>query len=167
MNAPLAVTVPPVATTTTSFAAPAVPAGVVAVILMAVLVNTVAVTPPTFRLLTPNKFVPAIVIVVPPSVGPLGGVTLAMVGSPIVLYVNAAAAVAEPLGVVTTTSFAPTVPEGVVAVSVVEFTTVKPVTAAPPMVTLLAPVKLVPTIVNEVPPPVGPEFGLTLAIVGA
>ena len=90
-----------------------------------------------------------------------------MVGSPIVLYVNAAVAVAEPLGVVTTTSFAPTVPEGVVAVSVVEFTTVKPVTAAPPIVTLLAPVKLVPTIVNEGPPPVGPEFGLTLAIVGA
>ena len=130
------------------------------------MVNTVAVTPPTFKLLTPNKFVPAIVIIVPPSVGPLGGVTLPMVGSPIVLYVNAAVAVAEPLGVVTTTFCAPD-PEGVVAVSNVEFTTVKPGAAAPPIVTLLAPVKLVPTIVNEVPPPVGPEFGLTLAIVGA
>ena len=167
MNAPLAVAVPPVATTTTSFAAPAVPAGVVAVILMAVLVNTVAVTPPTFKLLTPNKFVPAIVIVVPPSVGPLGGVTLAMVGSPIVLYVNAAVAVTEPPVATTSTFCAPIVPEGVVAVSVVEFTTVKPVAGTPPMVTLLAPVKLVPTIVNEVPPSAGPVFGLTLAIVGA
>lgn len=131
------------------------------------MVNTVAVTPPTFKLLTPNKFVPAMVIVVPPSVGPLGGLTLPMVGSPIVLYVNAAVAVAEPLGVVTTTFFAPTVPEGVVAVSIVEFTTVKPVAATPPIVTLLAPVKLVPTIVNKVPPAAGPVFGLTLAIVGA
>ena len=165
VNTPLAVTVPPVATTTTSFAAPAVPAGVVAVITVAVLVNTVALSPPTVTA-APVKFVPTIVIVVPPAAGPLDGLTLATVGAVLPVYVNAAVAVAEPPAVVTTTFCAPD-PEGVVAVSVVEFTTVKPVAGTPPMVTLLAPVKLVPTIVNEVPPSAGPVFGLTLAIVGA
>ena len=37
----------------------------------------------------------------------------------------------------------------------------------PPTVTLLAPVKLVPVMVIAVPPAIGPDDGLTLAIVGA
>ena len=58
--------------------------------------------------------------------------------------------------VVTATSLAPTVPAGVVAVMVVEFTTVILVADEPPMVTAVAPVKLVPEIVTLVPPVVTP-----------
>ena len=49
--------------------------------------------------------------------------------------------VAMPSGVVTTISFAPAVPTGVVAVIVVSLSTVKLLTATPPMVTAVAPVK--------------------------
>ena len=72
-----------------------------------------------------------------------------------------------PPGVVTATSTAPTEPAGVVAVIEVALTTVTPVAAAPPNVTAGAPVKLVPVMVTDVPPAVGPEFGLTLLTVGA
>ena len=40
------------------------------------------------------------------------------------------------------------------------------VAAMPLTVTLVAPVKLVPEIVMDVPPLVGPEFGLTVEMVG-
>ena len=53
------------------------------------------------------------------------------------------------------------------AVIPVALTTTILVAALPPTVTLLAPVKLVPVIVNGVPPLVGPEVGETLAMVGA
>ena len=62
--------------------APAVPAGVTAV--MEVLDTTttlVAVTPPTVTLLAPVKFVPVIVIAVPPRVVPEIGEILAIVGA--------------------------------------------------------------------------------------
>ena len=68
---------------------------------------------------------------------------------------------------VTTIVFAPTVPAGVTAVIEVASTTTTLVAATPPTVTLLAPVKLVPVMVIGVPPLNNPEFGLTLAIVGA
>ena len=76
--------------------------------------------------------------------------------------------VAAPPTVVTTTSFAPTVPAGVAAVNDVPepFTTTL-VAAAPPTVTLLAPVKFVPVIVIAVPAANGPDDGLTPAMVGA
>ena len=74
---------------------------------------------------------------------------------------------AVPPGVVTDTDFAPAVPAGVVAVTVVGFTTVTEVAATPPIVTAVAPVKFVPVIVTAVPPAVGPELGLTDTIVGA
>ena len=72
-----------------------------------------------------------------------------------------------PPDVVTTTSCAPAVPAGVTAVMEVALTTTTLVAALPPMVTLLAPNKFVPVIVNAVPPRVDPEAGLTLKIVGA
>ena len=49
---------------------------------------------------------------------------------------------------------------------VVALTTTTAVAAAPPKVTLLAPVKLVPVIVTACPPAVEPLFGATLATVG-
>ena len=71
-----------------------------------------------------------------------------------------------PPGVVTDTVFAPAVPAGVTAVTVVAFTTDTLVAAVPPIVTLVVPVRFVPVIVIGVPPAVEPEFGATDEIVG-
>ncbi len=70
---------------------------------------------------------------------------------------------------VTTTSRAPAVPAGVVAVMVVDDTTVAPVAATPPTVTPNDPpeVKFVPVIVIAVPPAAEPVEGETPVIVGA
>ena len=80
---------------------------------------------------------------------------------------NALAADAVPPAVVTAIVFAPIKPVGVFAVMVVALTTTTLVAAVPPIVTLLAPVKLVPVIVIAVPPLVEPLVGVTLVIVGA
>ena len=73
---------------------------------------------------------------------------------------------AVPPGVVTDTVFAPEVPAGVTAVTVVAFTTDTLVAALPPTVTELVPVRFVPVIVIAVPPAVGPTFGVTDEIEG-
>jgi hypothetical protein len=66
------------------------------------------------------------------------------------------------------TVFAPAVPAGVTAVTVVAFTTDTLVAAVPPIVTELVPVKFVPVIVIAVPPAVDPADGDTDVIaVGA
>ena len=67
---------------------------------------------------------------------------------------------------VTATLFAPAVPAGVSAVTLVAETTTTLVAATPPTVTLLAPVRFVPVIVIDVPPRVEPLVGLTDVIVG-
>ena len=64
------------------------------------------------------------------------------------------------------TVFAPAVPAGVTAVTVVELTTLTEVAATPPIVTELVPVRFVPVIVITVPPLVRPTFGDTDEIVG-
>ena len=74
--------------------------------------------------------------------------------------------VTEPPAVVTTTSRAPAVPAGVVTTTDVEVL-VPSVAAAPPMVTDVTPDRLVPVIVTDVPPAVGPAFGVIVLIVGA
>ena len=79
---------------------------------------------------------------------------------------NALVLVAGPPAVVTVTSFTPAVPAGVLAVTEVLDTTRMFVAAMPPTVTLIAPVKLVPVMVIEVPPNVVPDVGETLVIVG-
>ena len=79
MNALGKLTVPPVVITETVFA-PAVPEGVTAVIEVAVFADTVAGAPPTVTV-APVKFVPVIMIVVPPVVGPVEGETDAIVGT--------------------------------------------------------------------------------------
>ena len=145
--------------------APAVPAGVTAVTLVAEFTTKlVAATPPTDTLLAPVRNVPVIVIAVPPRVEPLVGVTDVIVGG--TTYVNAFVNVAVPPAVVTATLFAPAVPAGVTAVTLVAETTTTLVAATPPTVTLLAPVRFVPVIVIAVPPIVEPLVGLTDVIVG-
>ena len=74
--------------------------------------------------------------------------------------------VAVPPAVVTATLLAPAVPAGVLAVIDVALTTTTLVAATPFTVTLVAPVKLVPEIVIDVPPLVGPDVGLTDEMVG-
>ena len=72
-----------------------------------------------------------------------------------------------PPGVVTRTLAVPPVPAGVVAVIEVALTTATLVAAAPPRVTLVAPVKLVPVMVTDWPPAVRPVDGLIALIAGA
>jgi hypothetical protein len=67
---------------------------------------------------------------------------------------------------VTVTVTAPALPAGVVAVSVVLFTTFTLVAAVPPNVTVAPVAKFVPVIVTAVPPAVVPLFGETLLTVG-
>jgi hypothetical protein len=54
-----------------------------------------------------------------------------------------------------------------VAVILVLLTTVRPVAALPPRVTVAPAAKFVPVMVTAVPPLVGPVFGDTLLTVGA
>ena len=66
---------------TATLLAPAVPAGVTAVTLVAEFTTTlVAATPPTVTLVAPVRFVPVIVIEVPPRVEPEVGATDVIVG---------------------------------------------------------------------------------------
>ena len=75
-------------------------------------------------------------------------------------------AVFAPAGLVTMTlTDAPAVPAGVVAVIVVSSTTLT-AAADPPIVTLVAPVKLAPLILTVVPPVGGPLLGFTEVTVG-
>ena len=156
----------PLGVVTTTLFAPTVPAGVTAVTLVDETTTTlVAATPPTVTLVAPVKLVPVIVIAVPPKVEPVAGETEETVGG--AKYVNAFAAVAVPPGVVTSTLFAPTVPAGVTAVTLVDETTTTLVAATPPTVTLVAPVRFVPVIVIAVPPAVEPEVGVTEEMAGS
>ena len=71
-----------------------------------------------------------------------------------------------PLGVVTVTLTVP-VPAGEVTVRLVAVTPLIEVPGLVPKSTAVAPVKLVPLTVTEVPPPVGPLEGLTPVTVGS
>ena len=80
MNAPLAVG-EPYGVVSATFAAPAAPDGVTAVTVVALTTTTeVAALPPTLTELVPVRFVPVIVIAVPPLVGPTFGETDEIVG---------------------------------------------------------------------------------------
>ena len=71
-----------------------------------------------------------------------------------------------PPGFTTTTSLAPSVPAGVTAVIDALDTTLTPVAAAPPIVTVAPVPKLDPTIVIGVPPEAVPEEGVTEVTIG-
>ena len=68
---------------------------------------------------------------------------------------------------VTTTSTAPAACIAVVAIIDVLFTTVTPVAAVPPKLTVAPARKFVPVMVTAVPPPVLPELGEIALTVGA
>jgi len=109
----------------------------------------------------PVKLVPVITTAVP--TGPLPGLKPEMVGAG-TFTVKLLAEMAVPFGVVT--EILPVVvPEATVAVICVALFTVKLAAAVELNLTAVAPVKLVPVIVTEVPLP--PLVGLKLVIVGA
>jgi len=152
-------------TVTATVTAPALPAGVVAVIDVLLTTTTlVAAVAPNFTVAPAAKFVPVIVTAVPPVAGPLFGLTLLTVGA--TTYVNPLARLPLCPLTVTVTVTAPVLPAGVVAVIVVLFTTTTLVAAALPNVTVAPATKFVPVIVTAVPPAVDPLFGLTLLTVG-
>ena len=152
-------------TVTVTVTAPALPAGVVAVIVVLFTTTTfVAAVAPNVTVAPVAKFVPVIVTAVPPAVVPLFGDTLLTVG--ITTYVNPLVKLPLCPLTVTVTVTAPALPAGVVAVMVVLFTTTTFVAAAAPNVTVAPAAKFVPVIVTAVPPAVVPLFGDTLLTVG-
>ena len=163
MKAPVSVTDPPKVVTRTS-AKPAELAGVVTVIDDALLAVTVPALPPKATTLGDARLVPSMVTTVPPEVGPSDGLTEVIVGAS--AYVNAESFVTVPPGVVTLTFTVPE-PDGEVTVSRVELSTSIEVPGFEvPKSTAVAPVRSVPVIVTDVPPPVGPPDGLTAVTVG-
>ena len=79
---------------------------------------------------------------------------------------NPAMHVAEPPGVVSTTSQIPSAFAGVITVTDLALTLVIVFPAVPPNITNDVSVKLVPVIVAVVPPPIGPFDGATPVMVG-
>jgi hypothetical protein len=155
---------------TATAAAPAAPPGEVALMCVeSVTVTLVAGTPANVTAApVVVKLVPTIATGVPPAVGPWFGVTDVTVGVAVFEYVNwFPEPVGEvPAGVVTVMLVTPFEPVGETAVIVVALTTDTLVALLRPNFTAVAPVRFVPVSVTCVPPPVGPEFGLTAVTVG-
>jgi hypothetical protein len=113
------------------------------------------------------KFVPVNVTTVAVPAAPEDGDTLVIVGVA-ASYEKSVLAALVPPGVVTSTlAVAPAVPAGVFAATVVASIGVTFVAAVPPIVTPVAPVRLVPVIITSVPPPAGPLAGVIPVTVGA
>ena len=83
------------------------------------------------------------------------------------MYWSLGALTAEvPLGVVTVTSTAPGVPAGATTVRLPAVSALIEVPRVEPKWTAVAPLKLDPLTMTEVPPPAGPLVGLTPVTVG-
>jgi hypothetical protein len=154
---------------TTTVTTPNAWAGAVAVICESLTtVTAVAAVPPRVTPVVPIRFVPVIVTLLPPAIGPAAGAMAVNVGNGRYVYALFLRAVWPSL-LVTTTSMEPVVPAGVKAVIVVaeDLTTV--VAGTPPIVTPSNPpaTKFVPVMVIAVPPATGPDAGAMLVNVGA
>ena len=161
----LSVAVPPVSVTTT-FVAPAVPAGVVQVMVVEFTTEQpVAAVPPIVTVAPVVKLVPVRVTPVPPASAPMLGEMLVKVGTAMLVKPPAKAALVP--ATMTITSLAPADIAGVVQVMVVLLTTVQPVAAVPPRVTVAPVAKLVPDRVIVVPPAALPLVGEMPVKVGA
>jgi hypothetical protein len=129
-------------------------------------VNDVDGIDPKSTPVAPVKFTPVTVTVVPPVVGPDVGDRAVTAGRG-ETYVNMSPApwALVPVGVVTVTTTGPAGSSGEVAViDVFEFTA--KTAATDPNATEVAPVRFDPVMVTDVPPPTGPELGLTSVTVG-
>ena len=153
-----------------TFAGPAAFAGVVAWIGVALTTVTfVAGAVPNNTSAPARKFVPVIVTVVPPAVGPLLGIILVTVGVSILYRKFTLDKLDWPL----TWTITPALPArwpGVTATICEELVTGHGCCVVPPNVTVAPDAKLAPLIVTVVPPEVGPEDGemlLTTGVEGA
>ncbi|SRR5579871_644755 len=157
VNEPEEVAVPP--GVTTEIGPVVAPAGTEVEIWLASLMEKVAAVPLNFTFVAPVKFVPVIETLVPTC--PLVGETAVIVGAA-TFTVKLPVEVADPCGV-TTTIFPVTALAGTVNITLVALTT-ENVLAAPPTETEVAPAKLVPVRVTEVP--TEPLVGEKLVIEG-
>jgi hypothetical protein len=147
---------------------PAAWAGEVAVMVVALTtVKPLAATVPNVTADAPVKFVPVMVMPVLPAVLPVFGVTAVTVGAGTVYVKWSEFEIAEkPPYVFTVTSTVPPGLAGDVAVIDVSEFTVK-LAGTSPKKTPVAPVKLLPVIITDVPPARLPELGLTPVTEGA
>ncbi|GAC1639289.1 MAG: hypothetical protein NVS9B14_20370 [Candidatus Acidiferrum sp.] len=158
VNEPELVAVPP--GVVTEIGPVVAPLGTDVEIWLASVTVNVAAVPLNFTLVAPVKFVPVRVTLVP--TGPLVGETAVIVGTAAVT-VKLPIEVVEPCGV-TIVIFPVTALAGTVTVTLVTLTTENVVAGTPPTETEVAPFKLVPVIVTEVP--TVPLVGEKLVIVG-
>jgi hypothetical protein len=115
-----------------------------------------------------ERFVPVMMTVVPPPAGPVVGLIDVMVGGrtgETKVKKSSELVPDVPLGVVTVTLTVP-VPAGLTTVIWVAETTTTLVPAVAPKSTAVAPVKLVPVRVTEVPPVERPLLGDTAVTLG-
>jgi hypothetical protein len=106
------------------------------------------------------------VTLVPPAVKAAFGLTTVTVGAATYVYWAAGDAPDVPNGVVTVTVIGPAVCAGEVAEIWVPELTVKLVAAVPPNTTAVAPPRLNPVMVTEVPPATGPADGVRSVMLG-
>ena len=147
---------------TCTSADPGAPAGVLAVICVALTTVTfVAEFPPINTAAPVRNPVPVIVTVVPPATGPEFGVKAAVIigGWPARKLNPPTSVPVWPSGFLTVMFTVPTPPLAVTATMCVELTKVVEAAAIVPNVTVAPFEKLVPSIVTEVPPAVGPDEG--------
>ena len=119
---------------------------------------------PNIRDKISDKLVPVIETIEPPPIGPLDGVTLAIVGT--LTTMNPPILVADPPGVVNSTSTIPTAFGGLITVTDLSLTLMIEVPATPSNITAVVPAKSFPLIITVVPPAVGPVSGFNDLIVG-
>ena len=155
---PMPTPVPPGVTTLT-FAGPAVPAPVSAVIVVLFTTLKLVTAPPTDTAVAPRNPVPVMVTEVSPPMLPYTGVILVTVGGGKYVYNWFGRLV--PSGATTTTLALPSVPAGAVATICVAVALVIGA-FTPPTFTADAPANPVPVSVNTVPPASGPVAGVTL-----
>ena len=128
-------------------------------------VTEVAALEPKSTVAPETKFVPVIVTIVPPAIGPAAGLTALTVGRSYP-YWSAEEMGLVPPGVVTVTLTVPGLADGAVAASWVVDLNVTEVAGLEPKSTVAPETKFVPVIVTVFPPAVGPPAGLTLVTVG-
>ena len=151
----------PLELVTATLTVPAEPAGVTALIWVALSTATeVAAAPPKVTPAPDTKPVPLRVTAVPPAAVPLEGEMPARVG-PDTKVKALARLELWPLLLVTVTETVPAEAAGVTAAIWVELCTVTAPEAAPPKLTPAPVRKPVPVRVTAVPPPVGPLLGVT------
>jgi hypothetical protein len=130
-------------------------------------VRSVPGTLPKVTSVAPDRWLPLIVISVPPSADPVAGETASTLG--VAAYSKAAAGTTAvvPPSVVTRTSTGPIPPAGGATTLMRSGETVTTRASASPMVTRLAPSRSVPVTETRVPPACEPEAGEIPSTTGA